>query len=193
MLREMRVTELLDAFGSPAPTPGGGSASALAAATGASLLMMVASLPKTRSNTDEERASLAREVDRLRPIRDRLAALIDRDTDAYDAVVAAYRLPKGTDEEKAARTRAIQQALREATDAPLAVMRAAAAGLESSAVVARDGSPAASSDVGVARELLSAGLRGARLNVEINLGAVKDLGYVQAVVEEVRELGALVP
>src|SRR5262245_47883354 len=122
-LLQLTVDELLRRFGSSDPTPGGGSASALSSALGASLLMMVASLPKTRSGTDEDRAALARAAADLGAIRDRLRAAIDEDTAAYDAVVAAYKLPKGSDAEQAARKAAIQRALREATEVPLRVVR----------------------------------------------------------------------
>ena len=98
------VRDLIDAFASPAPTPGGGSASALAGAVGASLLLMMSRMPKTRAGTDAERETLARWSAPLDDARSRLTALVDEDSAAYDAVVAAFRQPKSTDEEKAART-----------------------------------------------------------------------------------------
>jgi formiminotetrahydrofolate cyclodeaminase len=104
--------------------------------------------------------------------------------------VAAYRLPKVTDDEKAARSGRIQEALRAATDTPLEVMRAAHAALEQGVVVAEFGNRNASSDAQVGAELLAAGLRGARLNVEINLGSVKDEGYAASVRREIEELTA---
>src|SRR3954462_46729 len=107
MLVEKPVRELLDAFASPHPTPGGGSASALASATGAALLQMVASLPRTRSNSDADRAALAAAANALTGVREQLTEAIDADSGAYDQVVAAYRLPKSSDTEKAARTSAI--------------------------------------------------------------------------------------
>ena len=88
-------------------------------------------------------------------------------------------MPKGTDEEKAARTAGIQRAMQAATDAPLAVMRACSDAIEQASVVAAFGNRNASSDVQVALELLGAALRGAKLNVEINLGSVKDAGFVE--------------
>src|SRR5207247_3358089 len=121
------VRDLLAAFSSSDPTPGGGSAAALASAVGASLLMMVAGLPKTRSGSDEDRNELAAARAALTDLRQHLAAAIDADTAAYDQVVAAYRLAKGTDDEKSARRAAIQRALREAIDVPLQLMRFSAA------------------------------------------------------------------
>ncbi len=119
MLATQSLTDVLDAFSSSAPTPGGGSAAALAGALGASLLAMVAALPKTKNNTPEERAALDAARATILRLRSQLVELIDRDAAAYDAVVAAYRLPKGTDEEKAVRKTAIQDALKLATDVPL--------------------------------------------------------------------------
>lgn len=172
------VTDLLAAFQSSAPTPGGGSASALSGAVGASLLAMVAALPKSRASSDGDTAKLTSAGARCTALANELAALIDRDTEAYDLVVAAYRRPKGTDEEKAARSAAIQAAMRSAIDAPLSVMRACDAALEQGITIAGFGNPSASSDVQVGLELLAAGLRGAKLNVDINLGSVKDTTYV---------------
>jgi len=101
--------------------------------------------------------------------------------------MAAYKRPKGTDEEKAARSAAIQQAFRAAIEAPLDVMRACAAAAEQGVVIAGLGNPSAASDGQVGFELLGAALRGAKMNVETNLDSVKDAGYVAAVRKEVEE------
>src|SRR6185503_9749384 len=113
-LADAPLRDLLAAFSSPDPTPGGGSASALASAVGASLLMMVAGLPKTRTGSDDERSALAAAAAALTPIRQQLIDAIDADTLAYDHVVAAYKLPKATLAEQTARKASIQQALRKA-------------------------------------------------------------------------------
>lgn len=173
----MSVTELLDAFASSAPTPGGGSASALSGAVGASLLAMVAALPKTKTGAASERTALDASVTALNVLRKKLADLIDDDARAYDLVTAAYRRPKGTDDEKAARKAAVQSAMRAATEAPLETMRACEAAMRESAIVAQHGNPNAASDVWVALELLNAGLRGAQRNVAINLGSLDDEVY----------------
>jgi methenyltetrahydrofolate cyclohydrolase len=188
MLRDLPLADLLAAFSSPDPTPGGGSASALSAAVGASLLMMVAALPKTRSGADADRAALTTAAGALAGIRDRLAAAIDEDTAAYDGVVAAYRLPKTTAGEQAARKAAIQRALRAATEVPRQVMTEAVGALEEAAVVAAHGYRSASSDVGVAIAMLIAGTAGAKRNVDVNLEAITDAGYRSTVGDEAREL-----
>lgn len=155
---------------------------------GASLLAMVAGLPKSRAATAEDAERLRASGDRCTASSGGLETLVDRDTEAYDLVMAAYKRPKGTDEEKAARSAAIQAAMREAIAAPLAVMRACAAAAEQGVVIAQLGNPSASSDVQVGFELLGAALRGAKLNVEINLDSVKDATYVAGIRAEVAAL-----
>ena len=177
-LTDLTVGNLVAAFQSSAPVPGGGSASALAGAVGAALLSMVAGLPKHLADTQEDRARLAEAGSLCAKASQGLTALIDRDSEAYEEVMAAYRRPKATDE-KAGRTAAIQVALKVATAAPLDVIRSCAAALEQAVVVASIGNPSASSDVLVGIELLVAGLKGAKANVEINLGSIKDASYVE--------------
>jgi formiminotetrahydrofolate cyclodeaminase len=182
------VKALLEAFRSPAPTPGGGSAAALAGAIGASLLAMVAGLPKPRAVNDGELRRLRDAGSHCAGLALELEALVDRDSEAYEQVVAAYRLPKETDTERAARAQEIQAALKAAIDAPLDVMRACSAAIHRGPVLQAYGNANASSDVQVGLELLRAGLSGARLNVDINLGSVKDAGYVGEVRAEVARL-----
>ena len=182
------VSDLLAAFRSSDPTPGGGSASALTGAIGASLLAMVAGIPKPRAATEEDLERLQAAGSRCAGLADRLTALVDRDSEAYAMVMSAYRLPKATEEEKAARSARIQEGLRAATDTPLDVMRACAAALNRGPVLHTFGNANASSDVQVGLELLRAGLAGARLNVEINLPGLKDEAYVTEVRSTVARL-----
>src|SRR5262245_33145251 len=184
------LADRLDAFGSNEPVPGGGSAAALAGATAVSLLLMVAGIPKTRTGAPEETADLSEASARLRPLREMLEELIDRDSVAYQEVVAAYRLPKGSAEEQARRREAVTAAMRGATETPLDTMRACQQALEGAVVVARNGIAAAGSDIGVAIELLLASARGAGLNVDANLAAIKDDAYVNRVRAERQELEA---
>ena len=189
-LTGLTVTALLDAFRSNEPTPGGGSASALAGAVGASLLAMVAGLARPHAATEEDVERLAAAGARCTALARLLEELIDRDSAAYDLVVGAFRLPRGTDAEKAARTTGIQRAMEAATEAPLEVMRACSDAIEQAAVVAAFGNRHASSDVQVGLELLGAGLRGARLNVEINLGSLKEAAFVARAKAEADRLDA---
>ena len=184
----LTLAELLDAFASNQPVPGGGSAAALAGAVGASLLIMVAGLPKTRHGTDEERTALTAAAARLRPLREELAALIERDSEAYTSVMNAYRLPKSSDVEQAARHDAIDKAMRAATEAPMATIRACERAMREAEVIATSGAASASSDVAVGIELLKTAARGAGLNVDTNLAAVKDAEYVKRISQEQRDL-----
>jgi formiminotetrahydrofolate cyclodeaminase len=188
MLIDKPFRDLLAAFSSPDPTPGGGSASALASAVGASLLVMVASLPKTRTGAGGERQALTAAAGALTDVRDRLRDAIDADSSAYDAVVAAFRLPKAAPEEQHARKAAIDRALRGAIDVPLDVVRLSARALTYAEAVAASGQRSAASDVGVAIALLRAGLHGARLNVDINLSGLKDEDYAAGIREELDRL-----
>jgi formiminotetrahydrofolate cyclodeaminase len=186
----MVVTDLLDAFASNEPVPGGGSASALAGAMGVSLLIMVAGLPKTKTGAPEETADLAEASARLRPLRDELMALVDEDSAAYTAVVAAMRLPKHTDAEKQARRDAVDAAMREATETPLETMRVCQQALRGAVVVAAAGNRNASSDTAVAVELLLTALRGGALNIAVNLKGLNDAAFAARVSEEQAQLEA---
>lgn len=150
--------------------------------------MMVAGLPKTRTGSDDDRVALGAAAAKLADVQRELADAIDLDAAAYDQVVAAFKLPKGDDATIAERKARIERAIVGATEVPLGVMRLSAAALEQLRVIAAHGHRAAASDVGVAAALLGAGFRGARLNVEINLGSVKDAAYVDAVKREVVRL-----
>jgi formiminotetrahydrofolate cyclodeaminase len=160
----------------------------MSGAAGASLIAMVAGLPKPRVQSPEQERQLEAARGRSVAASEHLAALMDRDSDAYEHVVAAFRLPKGSDQEKRVRSDRIQQALQSATEAPLAVMRACLDSLQAAAEVAAFGNANAWSDVQVGLELMMAGLRGAKLNVTVNLASIKDLGYVDAATTEAAQL-----
>jgi formiminotetrahydrofolate cyclodeaminase len=170
-LLALRATELLDRFASPDPTPGGGSAAALAGATAAALVTMVCRMPKTRTGDPAERARLDQALADARTTGDQLRRLVDEDSAAYDAVVAAYRLPKATAEEKASRKRAVDAAVAVATDVPLRTAEMCSAVLAAAQAAAENGNPSALSDARTAAALAWAGLKGAAENVRINLGS----------------------
>ena len=187
-LTDLSLHDLLAAIRDPRPTPGGGSAAALGGALGASLLAMVASMTKHRAASEEDVERLRAAASRCADLSASLERLVDDDSAAYDGVVASYRLPRGSDVEKAERRSRIQAALVAAVETPLEVMRQCNDAIEAAATVARFGNPNAASDVGVAMELLVAAGRGARLNVEINLGSLEDQAYVSRVSEAVSVL-----
>jgi formiminotetrahydrofolate cyclodeaminase len=180
----MALSDLLDAFASNEPVPGGGSAAALAGALGTSLLLMVAGLPRTRTGAPEEAADLAEAAARLRPLRDALASLVERDSTAYSAVVDAMRRPKATEADKQLRRSAIDAAMRDAIEVPMDTMRACQQSLRGAVVVASNGNANASTDTGTAVLLLTAALRGAALNVNVNLRSVSDAAFAERVSTE---------
>jgi formiminotetrahydrofolate cyclodeaminase len=186
----LTVQQFLDALASSEPTPGGGTASAITGAIGASLLVMVASLTKSKTNGDDEKAALARVREPLAAARDRLVQLADEDTAAFNDVMSAYRMPKASDDEKAARAKAIERALQRATSAPLETLRECHRALELGPVVAANGNRSATSDVGVAVSLLAAAASGAEANVRTNLEGLKDESFKSATMTEMSTLSA---
>jgi len=185
---EMALVDLLDAFASNEPVPGGGSASALAGSLGVSLLVMVAGNPKTRTGAPEEAADLSEASSRLRPLRDALTVLIDDDSAAYSAVLEAMRLPKDTAEQKTSRSQAIGVAMQRATEVPLETMRHCQQALRGAIVIARAGNPNAATDTTTGVELLRAGLRSASMNVDVNLRSLTDAGLASRIRTERDEL-----
>lgn len=186
----MVVPDLLDAFASNEPIPGGGSAAALGGAVGTSLLIMVAGLPKTRTGSPEEAADLAEAAARLRPLRDTLASLVQQDSDAYGAVLDARRLPNASESDRQSRRAAMQTAMREATEVPLETMRLCQQALRGGVTVAANGSRQADTDTATGIEFLRAALRSAGLNVDVNLGALSDASFTARTAEERRQLAS---
>ena len=175
---KLTVEDFLGSIGAETPTPGGGTAAAMAGAMGASLAEMVARLTLSKEK-------YAASHDAVRPIleagslaREEFVTLSREDSDAYDAVVAARRLPKDTDEQKAARAHAIALANRRATEVPMRTARAAARLLAALPELAEKGNPNAASDVGAAALLLDACCEGALMNVGINLSGIEDTALV---------------
>ena len=182
--RTAALDDVLDAFASSEPLPGGGSAAALTGALGTSLLLMVAGMARTRTGSPEETADLAAAAARLLPIRDELITLIEQDSRAYLAVIAAYREPRSTDEERRRRGEAIDAAMRAAIDAPLRTMRACERALSEAPLVARLGNPNTVTDAAVGSKLLLAAIEGAALNVDVNAPGVADQDHRTRAVEE---------
>ena len=168
-LNDLSVQELLERLGSSDPVPGGGSASALAAAMGAALVAMVAELTIGRPDYAEHEETVRHlRFDALER-RAELISLAQEDATAYNAVVHARRMPKDSDEEKAARSLALGKAMVDAARAPLRAAVVAGEVLDLAERIAPIGNRNAVSDAGVAALLAAAGLRGALLNVQINL------------------------
>jgi formiminotetrahydrofolate cyclodeaminase len=168
-LSELTVAALLDRLASSDPAPGGGSAAGLAAAMGAGLVAMVAELTLGRPAyaAHEDLASDLRDAARAR--MDQLLALAEEDAVGYDAVVTARRMPKESEAEREARATALRSAMVEAARVPMQIALVAAEVLEMAERIAPIGNRNAVSDAGVAAQLAAVGLRGALLNVRINL------------------------
>ncbi len=187
MLIDQKVTEFIDILASDEPAPGGGSTAALVGSLGAALGTMVCRLSK-----GDTFASVSADVHdserRLVVLLDELRADIDADTEAFNQVMAAFKLPKGTDGEKMARTAAIQVAMKGAAELPLKVAKASVLVQRLANKIITFGNPNAASDVAVGGLLAYAALQGAIYNVKINLGSIKDETYVQTMKSEIQAL-----
>ncbi|HIQ02276.1 MAG TPA: glutamate formimidoyltransferase [Anaerolineales bacterium] len=167
-------TEFLDAVAAGTPTPGGGSVAALAGALAAALAAMVARLTLGRKRYEPVQEEMEAVVAVAERLRADLAARAVEDAEAYNQILAAFRLPKGTDEERSARQAAIQDALIHAAEVPLATARDAVATLELARQTARLGNVNARTDAITAAHLSRAAFEGAALNVRVNADQVKD-------------------
>lgn len=174
MLIDLPVNTFLAETGSDSPAPGGGSVSALAGALGAALAIMVANLTvgneKYASAEEEVKAGRAS----LEPLLTALEQYIDADTEAFNAVMSAFKLPKAQDAEKAARNKAIQDAMKHAADLPLKVAETCTEVMGFAVNMLRIGNSNAASDAAVAGRMAYAGMWGAVYNVRINIASVKD-------------------
>src|ERR1700720_1718483 len=168
----------LEAVAAPAATPGGGSVSALAGALAASLGQMVAGLSRKKKSQAAFVIQLSEALDQMRRNAAELAEAIDRDAASYDAVMAAYKLPQESAEERRERDEAIQRATRGAAEVPLQVAERSVALFERLGQLASIAAASMKSDLEVARLMAAAGARGALANVEINLDSIGDANYV---------------
>lgn len=171
---EMTVKEYLATVASDLPAPGGGSASAFCGAQGAGLITMAAGLTLGRKKYADVQEQCQSVVDQGMPLVDALMEQVDKDAASFDLVSAAYKMPKETDEEKAKRSEAIQAGTLAATLEPLNTMTLALEALRNGRRLIGGFNTGAASDLGVAALNLICGVRGAWLNVCINLGSLRD-------------------
>lgn len=186
-MRKTTIEDWLTDLASELPAPGGGAAAGMSAATGAALVSMVCNLtvgkPKFAEHEEVMREALA-EAERLRV---EALGLAEDDTEAFSGVMAAYKLPKGTEEERAARTTAIQAGLAEAAAVPLAVAKVAAQVVRVSGRILDGSNPNVLSDVAVAASSAKSALESAALNVDINLASIKDAEVRERLASELNE------
>ena len=174
----------LDALSSDSPTPGGGTAAAVAGAMGAALAEMVSALTLSKEKYAASHAAVRPIAEAAQLARAEFVGLAAEDSQAYDDVVAARRLPRETDEEKAARGHRIARANRHAAEVPMRTARAAVRLLAALPDLAEKGNPNAVSDVGAAALLLDACVEGALLNVGINLSGIEEPAFVSEMQRE---------
>lgn len=180
----------LDAVAEPTATPGGGSVSAFAAALAASLAQMVAGLSRKKKSQSAYVDQLSRAAADMRAAAAELSAAIDRDAESYEAVLAAFKLPKESPEDRLEREQAIQKATRSAAEVPLSVARRAAEIFDSLGQLEAISSASMSSDLRVARLMAAAGARGALANVAINLDSITDAAFVALMRKQSAEIEA---
>jgi formiminotetrahydrofolate cyclodeaminase len=190
VLVDLKIVDYLAKTASGDPVPGGGSSAALNAALGAALIEMVANLTIGRKGFEAVDAEMRTVAERAAAFRAKLTADIDRDSDSYTQVLKAFQMPKATEAEKTDRSRAVQEAFKQAARVPLGVARDAVAIMDLGRAVISKGNPNAASDgaAGVLAARMAA--RTAVYNVRINLGAIKDEAFTSELRQEADRLEA---
>ena len=173
---------------SESPAPGGGSISAYAGALGASLGTMVANLSSHKPGWDDQWEYFSKWAEQGQNIVNELLYLVDEDTAAFNKIMAAFSLPKSTEEEKAARAAAIQEATVYATQVPFRTMKAAFSAYDLIEDMASKGNPNSVSDAGVGALCIRTAVYGAFLNVKINAAGIKDAVFAANIVEEAKKI-----
>ncbi|GHS94321.1 sugar ABC transporter substrate-binding protein [Synergistales bacterium] len=177
-LIDLTVRDFSAVLASDAPAPGGGSVAALSGALGAGLVSMVANLTKGREKYAEYDTLAKSVLLKSEELRARLLEAVQKDTNAFDAVMAAFGLPKDTDEAKAVRAAAIQAAYKEAVASPTATAEYCLEVMKIATSLAGKSNPNAASDLTVGIAQAHAGVKGALANVRINLPSIKDDAYI---------------
>jgi len=190
-LATMKLDAFVDELASNSAAPGGGSVAALAGSMGAGLASMVGALTHDKKGYKQHNALMVQVGDRAQQLKQDLLQAMDRDTEAFDAVMACFRLPKKTDDQKLARQQAIEEANKEATLIPLGVLEQCPEVCELAQAVADNGNQNSLSDSGVAGLMARAAAYGAYYNVLINLGGIEDEAWKQGVRERADKALAL--
>ena len=188
MIIQSSVEKFLDELASGNPTPGGGSAAAVMGAMGAALVSMVCNVTLGKKGYEGVEAEMRAILHESEKVRRHLTAMVAEDIAAFDSILAAYKLPKATDEDKARRAGAIQAGLRRATEVPLECARICAEVIVLSRRASEHGYLNVVSDGGVGVLAGFAGLRSAALNVYINAPALKDRAFADEASAELKTL-----
>ena len=183
--KTMIDTDFLNELSTNSPAPGGGSVAALAGSLGAALSSMVASLTHEKKDMLNNKPLMDEIGVEAQELKDQLAILVEEDTQAFNKVMEANRLPVSTDEEKSIKKENLENANKYAIQIPLETAQKCLRVIELSELLVINGNPNSVSDVGVAAEVALAGLRGACMNVMINLSAVEDKTYCDSIQEQV--------
>ncbi len=189
MLTDLTCKEFLAELASESPAPGGGSVAALSGTLGAALVDMVGKLSVGREQFKAHEGEVRAAMEEAAKLTGQLLSYVDQDTEAFNQVIVAFKLPRDSEELKKARLDAIQQAAKGAALLPLEVASSCYEVLKLCKCVAIEGNPNALSDAGVGALMAFAGLQGALFNVEINLASIKDKQFVTDRKEKVRILG----
>lgn len=184
-LTNMTVTEFNEILASVSPAPGGGSAAALEGAVGVALASMVAKLTIGKKKYAEFQDLMEEIIKETTDLRTRFNEVIEKDTESFNCVSAVFSMPNNTDEEKAARKKAMQDALKTCTYTPYDMMRFGMAGLELTRKALGKSNSSAASDLGVAALSLKSCIQGAWLNILINISGIEDKAFA----DEYREKG----
>ena len=187
-IKDKSIQIFLDELASKSATPGGGSVAALMGAQSAALTSMVCNLTIGKPKYAEVEIEMQTLLQKSEALREKLTGLIKADVDVFNRVMAAYGLPKETDEEKVARTEAIQAVLKAATEVPLDCARACAEAIELSRCAANKGNLGVISDAGAAVMAGYGGLKTAALNVYINTGSLKNRQFAEAKLAELETI-----
>jgi glutamate formiminotransferase/formiminotetrahydrofolate cyclodeaminase len=187
-LVNMKLHAFADETASESPAPGGGSISAYVGSLGAALGTMVANLSSHKKGWDNRWAEFSAWAEKGQQLKDVLLHLVDEDTKSFNAIMAAFGLPKSNDEEKQVRTQAIQDATKYAIEVPLKVMETSLQSFELLKAMAEIGNPNSVSDAGVGALCACAAVRGAGLNVKINASSYKDKDFVNAILAKAQTI-----
>jgi len=177
MIKDQSISTFLDELASSSSTPGGGGAAAIMGALGAALASMVCNLTLGKENPEAGDVELQGALKKANALSSQLSDMSQADVDAFNGVMRAYGMAKDSGEEKAARSEAIQAALKVATDVPMACAKLAREVMDISKFVAEKGNKNAITESGIAVLVAYAALRSAALNVTINIGHIKDQAF----------------